>query len=324
MKYFKIISFFVVFLSFAGMSFAANETVLGKYGAITIKKVLPEAKRGDTKSDEGVVVAYIDDDSKEAPDIPTDIQVDSVYYSRVFKASVPSTIMLPFEVRTWRLGGGFSIFEYVDVVKDCETCPFRVNVRTKYLDTLKANTPYIALSEGKDNVISLGSSNGASGVVLNTSVNRKTYSFSESGLDWTIIGTYEFIEFRNPAGVYGFAAKNKNDVKMGDFKKAACNDTSCAYIKPFRAYLKCSVQNNASKVRALAKSANISLEDLPESIEVRVLSDSGTTYLGHMDTRTGEITVKDNRWFDMKGRVLQHKPTAKGTYYNNRKKVIIK
>ena len=92
----KVISAFAFALAMTGTSFAAEE-VVGKYGAITIKKV------GDK------TVAFIDDESNETPVIEKDINVDSVYYSRVFKASVPSTLMLPFSVPTWKTG--LSVFE---------------------------------------------------------------------------------------------------------------------------------------------------------------------------------------------------------------------
>ena len=73
------------------------------------------------------------------------------------------------------------------------------------------------------------------------------------------------------------------------------------------------------------KSASDEDVEFPETIEVYLIDDNkGTTYIGQLNTSTGEIVKEDNRWFDMKGRVLDHKPTAKGTYYNNKKKVIIK
>jgi hypothetical protein len=81
--------------------------------------------------------------------------------------------------------------------------------------------------------------------------------------------------------------------------------------------------------KALAKSSTeneiTSLDSLPETVEVFVIDDStgGTTSLGHLNTVTGEF-VTDDRWYDLNGRKLQGKPTTKGTYYNNRKKVIIK
>lgn len=319
----KLISAFAFALAFAGMSFAAeaDEEIIGKYGAITIKKVDRTGNNGSTVK---WTVAYIDDSSDETPVIPEDIQVDSVYYSRVFKLQVPSTLMLPFDVPTWKLSG-LNAFEFVRIEKYSDR--FQVDVRSTYVKEFKANTPYIIMNEQKDTTISFNMTdvNPNNYVTINTTTNTRNHSFSSGGYNWTILGTYERIEFKNPKGIYGFAAKNKNNTKMGEFTKAACNEKSCAYIRPFRAYLKCTLPQ-ASQVKGLAKSTDdvASLDDLPGSIEVHVIKeDSSRTYLGTLNTYTGEITVED-RWFDMKGRRLQHKPTAKGTYYNNRKKVVIK
>ena len=308
-------------------SFAAEE-VVGKYGAITIKKYTANFQGSEREE----LVAVIDDKSDETPVISEDIAVDSVYYSRIFKAGVTSTLMLPFEVDTWRLG--VSAFEYVEVKKDCvPQCSYRVNVRTIYPQKIKANTPYIVISEGADRNISFHMRHGnPDKVTLNTTTNDKSVPYTIDDINWTFRGTYDYIKFTDPRGTYGFAAKDKNDVKMGDFKKAACNDTSCAYIRPFRAYLKCSMVEETSPKEAsgaaLFKAAPASDSDvianLPESIEVRIIDDNGgSTHLGYIDTRTGEITQED-RWFDMKGRRLLHKPVVKGVYYKNGNKVILK
>ena len=311
----------------AGFSFAQDEEIVAQYGAITIKKVSVNVN-GNSEED---LVAVIDDSSDDPPVITEDVRVDSVVYTRVFKAGVPSTLMLPFEVNTWQLG--ISAFEFVEVKKDCDPyCKYRVNVRTIYPQKIKANTPYVAIAEGSDASIAFNKRYQTDGYVLNTTVNDKKYSYTIDDIDWTFLGTYERIEFKDPKGIYGFAAKNKNDVKMGDFKKAACSDTSCAYVRPFRGYLKCTMNSTEPKSRpaALSKPAAegeiASLDDLPETIEVHVIEgeEGGTTYLGRINTTTGEFVNEDNRWFDMKGRMLDRKPTTKGTYYYNRKKVIIK
>lgn len=319
----------VLALLFAVVGAFAQEDgeILAQYGAITIKKV--EVKVHGNKEED--LVAVIDDSSDETPVITEDVTVDSVTYNRVFKAGVPSTLMLPFEVDTWQLG--ISAFEFVEVKKDCTPqCKYRVNVRTIYPQKIKANTPYVAISEGKNSTIAFNKRYQNNGYVLNTTVNDRKYNYSIDDINWTFQGTYERIEFRNPKGIYGFAAKDKNDVKMGDFKRAACNDTSCAYVRPFRAYLKCSMAQSSQNARVLAKTGEgavgdeISrLDSMPDMIEVYVIEpDSGTTYLGKVNTYTGEFIAEEDRWFDMKGRKLDHKPTAKGTYYNNRKKVIVK
>ena len=53
--------------------------------------------------------------------------------------------------------------------------------------------------------------------------------------------------------------------------------------------------------------------------------DNTEASIGTFNTRTGEFRSADNRWFDLNGRYLGNKkPTIKGTYYNNGKKVIVK
>ena len=126
----KLISAFAFALAFAGTSFAADEEIIGHYGAITIKTVMVERQVNGQNTQVEWKVAYIDDSSDETPVITEDIKVDSVYYSRVFKQGVPSTLMLPFGTKTWKTG--LSVFEYVSVTKDCDNCDFRVNVRTDY------------------------------------------------------------------------------------------------------------------------------------------------------------------------------------------------
>jgi len=330
MNFLKKAAILALVAGFSG-AFAAEDEILGTYGPITIKEIDVTQQINGKDSTIREKVAYIDDESDEIPVIAEDVLVDSVFYSRVFKQGVPSTLMLPFEMPTWKLAHGFAVFEYVRVMKYCETCPYQVEVRnSSYTQTIKANTPYVVISETGDVNFSFHTNRSAQEpeyAVLNTTTNDRKLSYSMSGIDWTFHGTYERIEFTNPAGYYGFAAKDKNDVKMGDFKKAACNDTSCAYVRPFRGYLKCTISSESQKARALAKSTDdiASLEDLPESIEVHIIEDdSNTTYLGRINTTTGEFIKEDNRWFDMKGRLLERKPTTSGTYYYNRKKVIVK
>lgn len=327
----KAFSAFAFALALAGTSFAADgEEIIGTYGAITVKKVVVQIQNGENVTR---TVAVFDDNSNETPMIPDDIQVDSVYYDRVFKQQVPSTLMLPFSVKTSQLSG-LSAFEFVNIVKYSESSSYQVEVRTTYANEIKANTPYIIMNEQRDTTISFNMDNiwedghQIKNVTLNTTTKGNEPVFSAGGYDWTVVGTYEYMVFKNPRGIYGFAAEEREDTKIGDFRKAACIDNKCASIKPFRAFLKCSLTKESSQVKGLAKMAEaVSLDDLPETVAVRVISDStngGTTYIGTLNTRTGEFVKDDNRWSDMKGRMLQHKPTAKGVYYHNKKKVIIK
>ena len=48
-----------------------------------------------------------------------------------------------------------------------------------------------------------------------------------------------------------------------------------------------------------------------------------TTPIARLNTRTGDVRMMEG-WYDMKGRKLNGKPTTKGTYYNNGKRVVVK
>ena len=59
-----------------------------------------------------------------------------------------------------------------------------------------------------------------------------------------------------------------------------------------------------------------------ESLDVEFGDENGTMAIGHLNSATGIITI--DRWVDLKGRKINGKPTAKGAYFNNHKKVIVK
>ena len=333
MKSSKILAVVAMASLFAASSYAADDGVIGKYGAITIKKVTVKEKQYRTSGpivDVEKTIAYIDDDSKETPVITKNIEVDSVFFNRKFKKGAASTLMLPIEADVSAFSStGLQVYRFIEVAKDCENCAFRLNCRSQGAGTFQANTPYVVFSDEKDNAqISFHANNGSK-IVLNTTTHDKVYSyvfgddddekFVDQPYKFNFTGTYESIEFKNPKGIYGFAGTNADGKKVGDFVHVACKDGKCASIRPFRAYLKVTLAS-------LNKSASDDDVEMPETIEVYLVDSDkkGTTYIGQMNTSTGEIVKEDNRWFDMKGRVLDHKPTAKGTYYNNKKKVIIK
>ena len=62
---------------------------------------------------------------------------------------------------------------------------------------------------------------------------------------------------------------------------------------------------------------------IPDVIEIEVEDETGLVVgTGKLNTVTGEVRM--DRWFDLKGRRLNSRPSTKGTYYNNGKKAIIK
>ncbi len=342
MKSSKILAVVAMASLFAASSFAADEgEIIAKYGAITIKKVTVKDFEHGTWGDIVDVektVAYIDDESKETPVITKDIEVDSVHFTREFKVvdneSRASTLMLPVDggdaSASWRTG--LDLFRFVEVVK--KDGNYVAHVKNVNSGHLEANTPYIALVKNNSSVkISLSKKDtgmekfvlkptAGNHVVRYPDKNNKDQkdAYEKADYLWDLTGTYENIVFKNPKNIFGFAGGTDAKTNLGDFRKAACNGDKCASIRPFRAYLKC-------VPKSLNKSASDDDVELPETIKVFVIDDNGnkgTTAIGTLNTRSGEFVKEDNHWFDMKGRVLDHKPTAKGTYYNNKKKVIIK
>ena len=335
MKCSKILAVVAMASLFAASSYAADEgEIIAKYGAITIKKFTrvgcehPEYNDPNCPIVEIVkTVAVIDDDLKAATTITEAIDVDSVHFTREFKVGQnetrASTLMLPVDggvaSSSWKTG--LDLFEFVRVVKESGRNNYEIHVKTINAGQMKANTPYIAIVQGNETVrISLSTRNtDMKKITLKPTAGNHVVRHTEGDYHWDMTGTYENIEFKNPKNIFGFAASASGTTQLGEFVKAACKDGKCASIRPFRAYLKCVPKN-------MSKSASDEDVELPESIKVFVIDDNGkkgTTAIGTLNTRTGEF-VKEDRWFDMKGRVLDHKPTAKGTYYNNKKKVIIK
>ena len=114
---------------------------------------------------------------------------------------------------------------------------------------------------------------------------------------------------------YGFAGAERNNKRVGQFVKAGAE----AYINPLRAYL---INHN----KALAKSQgslNGYNSGISKEIHVEVVDENDNVVdSGTFNTVTGEIRM--NGWFDVKGRRLKAKPTARGNYYHNGKHVIVK
>ena len=71
-----------------------------------------------------------------------------------------------------------------------------------------------------------------------------------------------------------------------------------------------------------------SIEDLPDRIVVEFLDEKeNVTAVGALETKTGKVRLDRyhlDSWYDLRGRRLNGKPSAKGAYYNNGNMVIIK
>ena len=277
-----------------------DEPVVTNYGAITI-----------TMYSDGTSAAELDGSSNDTVNIPTDVQVDTIRFNRVFNSGKMSTVMFPFTIDTSEVHGG-KFYEFALLERNGDKWTATVN--PPEAGTIVANRPYLVMpSETAPLTFEL---NGP--VTFNTSEMHP----STSG-DWVFKGTYVYKKFT--AGdpelgrAYGFAASSGKGVEVGQFVKAGTG----AWLRPMRAYL---VYNDASgltrSINATAR-RSVNVAELPELIDVKLQDGKGKVVgWGTLDTRTGEFKV--DRWYDLQGRRLNGKPTTKGTYYNNGKKVIVK
>ena len=110
-------------------------------------------------------------------------------------------------------------------------------------------------------------------------------------------------------------------VVAGDFVRAKVG----AKIRPTSCYLKwVEPQTDYAPARGMTRAAAAD-EELPQRITVKLISASGDiTSIGTLDTKTGEVTFDSEAWYTLDGVRLSGKPSTKGIYINNGKKVVIK
>jgi len=281
----------------------AGQVEVTYYGPVGIYKYAGSA---------GKTIAVINGEytGPEELKIPDDIDVDSVVLERKFNVGIMSTIMLPFAIDTSKFKGG-KIYKFYTIGESNKT--WTVKIRRIYTPKVQANIPYFVMPTETD-------LNFIGPVTLNTEVEPQTPEPLETYNKWEYRGVYRYKVFGDtPADlgyVYGFAGEERNNKRVGEFVKAGAE----AYIHPLRGYL---INNN----RALKKAQNGSLggfgSGIFKEIHVEIVDENDNVVdSGTFDTVTGEIRL--NGWFDVKGRRLKAKPTARGNYYHNGKHVIVK
>ena len=275
-----------------------DEPVVTQYGGITV-----------TTYPDGTASAEIDDTSFETVEITTDVVVNSISFSRVFSNGKMSTVMFPFSIDTSEVAGG-KFYELIEFNK--EGSRWIATAQEPESGTIVANKPYLLMPTA-DGTLSFDLKDP---VALNTSNMQSTVIGN-----WEFKGTYSYHKFTadDPefGRAYGFAATASNGIQVGQFVKAG----SGAWLRPMRAYL---VNNTGSGLtRSLSARRLMDVSELPETIDLTLKDNRGNVVgTGTLNTRTGEF--KADNWFDLRGRRLNGKPTTKGTYYNNGRKVIIK
>ncbi len=307
-----------------GLEIADGKTLVNDYGEIwsgtlnnyqigdindrTLKPVMGVTL---TKEDDNVSATF-DGTSTTTVSIPVNVNVTSVTYNRTFTEGKPSTVMLPFSKDVGEIGGG-TFYTFGGVEKKNNKWVATMNAVT---GSLTANTPYLFVPTGTS-LTFIG------GATLNTTGGGNCLDSDTEG--WEFHGTYsKKLWNEGETHDYGFAATSgtsadDKSVEAGQFVRLTTN----ASAKPMRCYL--SYVGGPNQARALPRGAAATDEELPSSIIVRLVGSNGeTTAIGTLDTKTGEMTFDSEAWYTLDGVRLSGKPTKKGLYINNGKKIVIK
>ena len=263
--------------------------------------------------------------------ITEDIEkVSSVNYNRKFTSGQAATVILPFNYTCNDSEGseGGKFYGFKEVTYDYDqhiwVCTMKEPGNTA-ATSLTANTPYLFMpSETKMKFPNISSMTGGVVTLLPTTANDGLYGGATTDYDWNFYGTYKGKTWTETSKDYGFAAHggtavHSEAVEAGQFVRF----TTGAFIKPMRCYLSYVGTSAPAPARGLTRAA--ATDDLPQSITVRLVSRSGeTTAIGEIDTKTGKMTFDSEAWYTLDGVRLSGKPSTKGIYINNGKKIVIK
>ena len=289
-----------------------------------------------------------DDKPLGIPDITSQLTTSLLRYKRTFTVGKPVTVMLPFNFTKSDFKQGGSSDGLTGHFYEFKGIRLDVNVSNKWVavmkevgsddanetTTMKANTPYLYVpgentdywyieNYGGIPIFTKGYEGGEKQTEYDGS--KETFAWNK----WNFIGTYQpryWSETENPeeiGKVYGFAGVEKwvdgKLVEAGEFVRAKVG----AKIRPTSCYLMWA-GSEPDNARALTRSA-AATEELPQSITVKLVGANGeTTAIGTLDTKTGEMTFDSEAWYTLDGVRLSGKPSSKGIYINNGKKVVIK
>ena len=258
---------------------------------------------------------YQGDESVEIPS-SDNVTVTRVIFNREFTSGAKSTVMFPFTVSLNDVSGGeFWEFKEMEYVSGA----WKFRIKEPEDNELKANKPYIFVADQDSKNISFD--------LKGKSVSLSTENMDPSVVNgWVFGGTYEKITFTEAhsqwAYAYGYVGEAGKGLTLGRFIRFKTSGKSSLELWPMRAYLV------YDRSKALTKSARVpenktDLFVLPEMIDVEIVGKNAVVIGGGvLNTTTGEL--KMDRWYDLRGRKLNGKPTTQGTYYYNGKRIIVR
>lgn len=257
--------------------------------------------------------------------------IKSVTYNRPFNTAQAATVILPFSYicsdSEGSEGGKFYGFKEVtyDYDQHIWVCTMKEPGNTA-VTSLTANTPYLFMpSDTKMKFPNISSMTGGVVTLQTTTANDGLYGGGTTDAAWNFHGTYKGKSWAVASNDYGFAAQSGTEaggaasIEAGQFVRFAPG----AFIKPMRCYLSYVGTEAPAPARGLTRAA--ATDDLPQSITVRLVSRNGeTTAIGTLDTKTGELSFDSESWYTLDGVKLSGKPSTKGIYINNGKKIVIR
>ena len=257
--------------------------------------------------------------------------IKSVTYNRPFNTAQAATVILPFSYicneNEGSEGGKFYGFKEVMYDEDLHkwVCTMQEPGNTA-VTTLTANTPYLFMpNDATMTFPNISSMTGGVVTLQTTTDDNGIYGGATTDAAWNFHGSYKGKSWAVASNDYGFAAQSGTEaggaatVEAGQFVRF----TTGAFIKPMRCYLSYVGTEAPAPARRLTRAA--ATDDLPQSITVRLVSRSGeTTAIGTLDTKTGELSFDSEAWYTLDGVRLSSKPSTKGIYINNGKKIVIK
>lgn len=252
------------------------------------------------EDDQGELYVDLNRDYRESvsSEIPSDIEVTSVKFNRIFVPGEFATIMLPFDLvldKDSENVTGLKTVLKLDHVAATEDRTVYVN--TLWADTssksftMKAHMPYIIVM--KDSVL------GITGpVTVKKTDIRDMHDKSEA---WSLCGTYASVSMLAELGrAYDLDSHEPDSSREDDFVKIAEE----SFVVPFSAYL----------VDDPNESGLSKIFDYPEGMNIVIDDTSGKTEaVGAIAVRKGNAKV--NRLYDAKGRPFAGNRGRKGPFY---------
>ena len=239
-------------------------------------------------------------------------KVDVSIPARMFTASTPSTICLPFDYTPVDGMGTFYTFSGIEK----EGNEYVATMKENTVNLLTANTPYLFMPASTGEVDFSGVYTVSAGDATSTT----------SG-DWTFKGTYSRLTYGTEpmtGHVYGFASKTKEvdgvTVKQGEFIHAK----EGASVPAMRCYLTYKNGEQFAETRNMIRGKD---NEVPQSIIIRFEGEDSETGLSE------ELRVKSeesDNVYDLSGRKINcqlstvNSQLPKGIYIKNGKKILVK